>query len=210
MQAYCTGPLRLGGTAALGTGTFTITGGAFDSTVANLSTTNLNVQAWNGDFTFVGTNNLTLGTTTSVGGAVTMSGNRTVTVDAGMLTVQGAIGDGGSGYGITKNGAGTLRLNGTNSFTGTTTINEGWLSIYNDFNLSGTARADVVYDIAAGVVSLVAYVEDAAVGADIRCGRPARSERCAGCARCTLHGVWRNKAARAGPATVAAARAGAL
>ncbi len=38
------------------------------------------------------------------------------------------------------------------------------------FNLTGASRTDVVLDSATGVLSLLAYVENAGADADIRCG----------------------------------------
>ena len=128
------GTLQLGSATALGGngsttgtgGTLTISGGtSLDSTVANLALTTVNAIAVNGDFTFTGTQNLTLGT-----GAVTLSGgNRTLTVTANTLTVGGSIGDGGNAYSLTKAGAGTLVLSGTSTFTGGLIINAGVLSV---------------------------------------------------------------------------------
>ena len=69
-------------------------------------------------------------------GPVTLNGaTRTLNVAIGStvttekLTFSGAIGDGGSGYGITKTGAGTLALSGANTYTGTTTVSAGTLEI---------------------------------------------------------------------------------
>jgi autotransporter-associated beta strand protein len=71
------------------------------------------------------------------GGALTLSGStRQVTVLANTLTVGAAIGDGGSGFGITKLGSGTLVLGGANTYSGVTTISAGKLQI---INTSGSA-----------------------------------------------------------------------
>ena len=113
------GTLSLGADAALGTGTFTIAGGALTAT-ATRATTNNNAQNWSGDFAFFGTSPLNLGT-----GPVTLAGAgsaRTVTVSSGTLAVGGAI---SGGYGITKAGTGTLVLNGASAYTGTTTLAAG-------------------------------------------------------------------------------------
>jgi autotransporter-associated beta strand protein len=87
-------------------------------------------QTWGGNWTFIGSNgsnsDLNLGT-----GAVSLNGNRTVTVQnaATTLTVGGVITDGGSSYGLTKAGAGTLDLDGNNTYNGGTTVSAGTLSI---------------------------------------------------------------------------------
>ena len=87
--------LRINNATALGTGTFTINGGIIDNTTgASITLSNNNAQAWNGDFTFTGTQSLNLGT-----GAVTLNATRTVTVNANTLTVGGVIS--GSGFGLT-------------------------------------------------------------------------------------------------------------
>jgi len=103
----------------------TINGGTLDNTSgAALTVANSPTYQWNGDFAFAGTTNLGLGS-----GAVTLGGNRQVTVSANTLTVGGAIGDGGSGYSLTKTGAGTLALSGANTYTGNTTVSDGTLEI---------------------------------------------------------------------------------
>src|SRR5207237_6533307 len=93
------------------------TGGAI-----TLSTNN--AQVWNGNFTFTGTQSLNLGT-----GAVTLGASRTVTVNASNLTVGRVIS--GSGFSLTKAGAGTLTLAGGNTYSGATPINAGTLNLNN-------------------------------------------------------------------------------
>ena len=136
------GQLNVGNTQAIGTGTFTIgnNGVSIDNISAGPKTLSTNnVQNWNGDFTFVGSQasrELNLGT-----GAVTLGGNRQVTVSASTLTVGGAIGDTGAGRSLTKLGAGTLVLAGANTYTGATTINGGTLQIGGTGGAGTTAGA---------------------------------------------------------------------
>ena len=118
------GTLVFGGTSAIGTGVLTIAGGSLDSSVAGLVNAGNNAQNWNGNINFVGSNALNLGT-----GAVTLNATRTVTVAAQTLTVGGVIS--GSGFGLTKDGPGTLALTGASNYTGTTTITAGTLNVGN-------------------------------------------------------------------------------
>lgn len=115
------GTLSIRNAGALGTGAFTINGGSIDAPIAIVNSNN-NAQNWNGNFTFVGSNTLDLGT-----GSVTMNATRTVTTTSSTLTIGGAIG--GSGFGLTKAGAGTLVLGGASTYTGTTTVNAGTLLV---------------------------------------------------------------------------------
>ena len=167
------GTLSLGSSTALGSGTLVITGGTLDSATANLFNTANNAQNWNGNFAFAGTNNLNLGT-----GAVTMNATRTVTVSANTLTIGGIIS--GSGFGLTKLGAGTLVLGGTNTFTGAVTLSAGTLSVGADANLGngnalvfngGTLQitGTTLNSYAAGVIGThaVTLTPDTGVGFDI-------------------------------------------
>jgi autotransporter-associated beta strand protein len=121
------GQLDVNAVHALGTGTFTINGGSIDNTTAAAITlTTNNLQTWGGDFTFVGTKSLNLGT-----GAVTLGGNRAVTVSGSTLTVGGAVGDGGNTYSLTKAGAGTLAMTASGTYAGGTILNAGILSFAN-------------------------------------------------------------------------------
>ncbi len=120
------GTLRINSATALGTGTLAIHGGSIDNVSGSaLALADNNTQAWNGNFTFVGSNPLHLGT-----GAVTINNNRTVTVTASTLTVGGNIGQSGGMRSLTKAGNGTLRLDGENgSYAGANNINGGTLEV---------------------------------------------------------------------------------
>jgi autotransporter-associated beta strand protein len=129
------GTLNINNASALGTGTFTIAGGSnaiIDNTTAGAITLSTNnAQIWNGDFTFTGTQSLNLGT-----GAVTLGASRAVTVNANNLTVGGVIS--GSGFGLTKAGAGTLTLGGANTYSGGTTVSAGTLQLSGSGTLGST------------------------------------------------------------------------
>jgi len=127
--------LNLGSATALGgNGSATGTGGALTlgggNTIDNsygsaLVLTTANALNVNGDFTFVGSNNLTFGT-----GPVTLAnGTRTLTLSANTLTLNGPVGDGNQGYGITKFGNGSLTLTGSSSYGGATAFNGGTLTV---------------------------------------------------------------------------------
>lgn len=130
------GTLNLNSATALGTGTFTIGAGTTINTAANNALTTNNAQNWNGDFTFTGTASLNLGT-----GAVNLVNSAIVTSStaASALTVGGVISDGGNNRALTKAGAGSLVLNGVNTYGGLTTINAGALRITNGSSLGSTA-----------------------------------------------------------------------
>jgi autotransporter-associated beta strand protein len=129
--------LNINSATALGTGKLTINGGTIDNTsAAAVTLTNNNAQAWNGNFAFTGTKDLNLGA-----GAVTMNASRTVTVNGGNLTVGGIIS--GPTFGLTKAGAGTLVLSGTNTYNGATAINAGTLQFANSDAGNSTSNVTV-------------------------------------------------------------------
>ena len=132
------GRLNLNNASAIGTGAFTITGGSIDATVAGVVLSTNNVLNLNGDFSFAGTNDLNLGT-----GAVTLTAHRLITVDAGTLTIGGNITS--ADFTISKQGNGTLKLTGSNAYSGVTTINSGVLSVSSVASL-GTGAAAVSID----------------------------------------------------------------
>lgn len=116
------GTLIVGNNGALGTGTLTMAFGTIKANTGPISLANaLNL---NGNFTVAGTQNLTFM------GPTTLTGTRTVTVtNTGLTTFAGNIGQSAAGLGLTKAGAGTLVLSGTNSYTGTTTAKAGTLIV---------------------------------------------------------------------------------
>ncbi|MBL7859819.1 MAG: autotransporter-associated beta strand repeat-containing protein, partial [Cyclobacteriaceae bacterium] len=130
------GAININSATALGTGTFTIAGGNIDNTSGGpITLTNNNLQNWNSNFSFLGSNPLNLGT-----GAVTLNANRQVTTDASTLTVGGVI---GGAFRLTKAGAGELALNGANTYSGTT-LNAGILSINNTNALGNVGSAFII------------------------------------------------------------------
>jgi autotransporter-associated beta strand protein len=121
------GKLNINNASALGTtaGTFTITGGTIDNTTGGVIYMSNYPIAWNGDFTYNGTQALVFGT-----GVVTMNGNRTVTTNIGNYgclyfggVIQGA-------YNFTVTGTGIIQLMANNTYTGTTSLLAGqvWIT----------------------------------------------------------------------------------
>jgi len=77
-------------------------------------------------------------------GATTLTGNATfdVSTRTDNSLILGAVGESGGARGFTKNGVGTLTLNGTNTYTGLTTVSAGALNIGSGGSLaSGNALA---------------------------------------------------------------------
>ncbi|QIF03831.1 autotransporter-associated beta strand repeat-containing protein [Roseimicrobium sp. ORNL1] len=118
------GTVTIGNAAAFGTGALSIANGTtlLSNGTAVTITNALNI---NGDFTFGGQqagHNITQTTgAVNLGGAV-----RTITVTNPLVTatISGAISNGG----LSKSGNGTLLLNGTNTYSGGTTVSAGLLT----------------------------------------------------------------------------------
>jgi autotransporter-associated beta strand protein len=139
--------INLNNAYALGSGTFRLGGQmiVLDNTSAGpITIATNNLHEWNSDFAFGGTQDLNLGTgTVSLG---TWAGSvRTVTVNAGNLTVGGRIVNGSYAElpttGLAKAGPGRLTLSGSNGYTGATEVWGGELRFTNRNALYGGGTA---------------------------------------------------------------------
>jgi autotransporter-associated beta strand protein len=119
--------LTLGGAGSTGNG---VSGTASDL-LYNASGSTFNIIGPNGS-TGTGVLNLVLG----------QSGNFDA---AGTMSVSSVISDGGSGFGITKIGAGALTLSGANTYTGGVTINAGTLRAGSTTALGPAANASLTF-----------------------------------------------------------------
>jgi fibronectin-binding autotransporter adhesin len=109
-----------------------IDGGALDnSSGAALTLDQTAAQQWRGDFMFIGSQGTNSDLSMGTGGSVLLTSNRTVTVSNALTTfaVGSPISDGGNGYALTKEGAGTLKLYGNNTYSGDTFVKSGALSL---------------------------------------------------------------------------------
>ncbi len=129
--AATSGPLGNGGT-------FTINGGTLDNTSGSAKILlNVTPTTINANFGFTGTGDLNLGTG-AVGLGSAAGTSRTVTTNAGTLTLAGVISNGTTANKLIKNGAGTLSLTGLNTFTGGVDVNAGTLNVGGIATNSGT------------------------------------------------------------------------
>jgi fibronectin-binding autotransporter adhesin len=103
-------------------------------------------------------------TLSTVSAALFLNGNRTFTVADAVtgsgtdLLVSGAI-SGNAGNSITKSGVGTMALSGTNSFSGTVTVNQGTLILSNTSGLAVQSASSILID--GGTMSLQGGVQNA-------------------------------------------------
>ena len=143
------GQLNINKATAIGAAAsrLTINGGMIDNTSgADLTLTANNPQSWNGDFTYIGSKNLSLGT-----GAVTPNNNRQITVSSNTLTVAGVI---SGAYGLTKAGNGTLTLSANNTYTGNVIVAGGNLNAPNTTSLGNLVAGRTITVTAGGTLNL--------------------------------------------------------
>jgi autotransporter-associated beta strand protein len=125
------GGLEFASSSALGTGTFTVNGGAFGAT--GLSNRTLaNPIVFNANVTLSGSN---VRTATYTGAVDLGNATRTLTVSQ-TTNINGTISNGG--LTVAGNGSFTLTLGGSNDFTGPTTVTSGTLVLNNANALAGS------------------------------------------------------------------------
>ncbi|MBX3740928.1 MAG: autotransporter-associated beta strand repeat-containing protein [Akkermansiaceae bacterium] len=143
------GTLNINNANALGSGTFTINGGNIGNTSGTASLTINNAINWAGDFGYTGNQTLVLS------GALAMTGDRSIalngpgTAAVGTLTLNGAITDGADTFSLTTTSSGpgigtVLRVAGTNTYGGTTTINGGLVRFINAASLPSNGANSLV------------------------------------------------------------------
>jgi fibronectin-binding autotransporter adhesin len=91
------------------------------------------------------------GAADTISAPLTLADNLTI-FNINGLTLSGAVGDGGGAKGITKNGAGTLTVTGTDSYTGPTTVNRGTLDIGGG-TANGSISSSSALSLGGGTVS---------------------------------------------------------
>ena len=158
------GTLLLNHNTAVGTGTFTISGGTIDNTSGGLVTlTNNNAQIWTGGaaLNFTGTNALNLGAGAVALGADATAGTFTITNNSGLggtsLTVPGPVTSGVGGAGVK-----TLNIGGVGGTVLSGNITTGGASalVLNDnvaatLTLSGAASSISTLNLNGGAGSIV-------------------------------------------------------
>lgn len=110
---------------AMASTNITVSGGIYETTADDVVEDSAAVTVNSGTLSVGGSD--TIGSLAGSGGSVTIASGKTLTVnETGSQTYAGAIGNSG---GLTKTGAGTTTLSGSNSFSGTTTVNAGLLAV---------------------------------------------------------------------------------
>ena len=140
-SGFTTAPTAVisGGTTASGTITATFTGNATNFTVGGLALTSAG-SGYTGTptFTFDGSP-ATVNTTYS---SVILAANSSVG-GTGNTTIDGVVSESGGARALTKVGAGTVTLNGANTYTGETIVDAGTLAISTDDTLANAAAVRI-------------------------------------------------------------------
>ena len=136
------GTLKIANAASLGSGPIIGNGGVLDNLTGSSFTAGSSGLTIESSFGFAGSSNLDLGFM-PVGLGASAGSSRTLTVSAGALTVGGTISDGTDattpGNVLTKAGAGTLLLTGTNNISGGLIAAGGLISLSTDASLGSSA-----------------------------------------------------------------------
>jgi fibronectin-binding autotransporter adhesin len=150
------GTLVIGNASGAGSGTLTQTDGTSIISIATTGTISNAMSLYN------------LSTTESVtlSGSITVNNATFDVADGDTLTISGGVS--GSG-GVTKNGTGTLVLEGTNTYTGNTEINAGTLQA----NSAGALGNSTASDIIVNGGSLLVTANSALNGHDITLAKSA-------------------------------------
>ncbi|MEY3480684.1 MAG: polymorphic outer membrane protein, partial [Verrucomicrobiota bacterium] len=157
------GRLGLNNANALGTGTFTVNGGALDAD--NNTTLTGNNTTWAGSFSYAGTAALTFGS------QVNLATNLTVTVSGATNAELGINGFTGNGFVLTKAGAGVLKVNGAVTNLGGVTVNAGWLALASSSgNLAGLGTITMNGGILASFGTSRTLTGDVVAAADFQLG----------------------------------------
>ncbi len=120
------GRVRAGSDRAFGAGTVVINGGILSAN-SDVRRTLTNAVTFAADALLGhGTNNGTV----AFLGAGSLTANRVLTTDSQVI-LNGALGDGGIGYALTKAGGSALTLAGANTYSGGTAVNDGILNFAN-------------------------------------------------------------------------------
>jgi autotransporter-associated beta strand protein len=128
------GSLLVGHDQALGNGVFELGGGRLGTDTGAARSVG-NTMRWSGDFAL---GQLSGGGVLHLGGGVTLTGHRSVTVD-GTARLGGVVSDAGGGFGLTKLGQGALTLGQMGDFSGGVTLAAGTLRLGNDQALGSGA-----------------------------------------------------------------------
>ena len=135
------GTLRLGGGSGVntqfGTGTVTINGGSLGS--ESFARTLTNNFTYNADLVIASTSNRI-----DFNGTGTLTGNRTFALDTTTTVYNGAIGESGGSYSLTKTGVGTLWLDtAAHTYTGGLIMEAGQINVGGSSTLSAAGNVTV-------------------------------------------------------------------